>query len=244
MEKGIKRIERKAFLSFFISFFMISSLFSQMPSFKEKIRIPLWSDLEAYPEIAGQVEKAIEESEDPVTQKNGLYDYPIKQIKKVAPFLISGMVYGWEFVYVPSDKARGVEEYFEITEIHRVSERDIVYSEPMISNNSFYVWCTYERNKEQIRNYSLWASIVHPVISGRGFGSVEKGFEGIKLAAEDALKTAVREHYRGKVKNKPKEITGSVLIRSEPLLGIDAGRYAIDLDFFLEYGNIIEYTVY
>ena len=92
--------------------------------------------------------------------------------------------------------------------------------------------------------WNLWASIQNPVIHGYGYGNVSDGFDGIVDAAKDALKNAVREHYRAKIKNKPKEITGSVLIRKEPLIGIDEGRYTIKLDFFLEYDTIINYNVY
>ena len=46
------------------------------------------------------------------------------------------------------------------------------------------------------------------------------------------------------VKNKPKEINGAVLVRNFPTLGISSGRYVINLDFFLECGKIIEYSVY
>ena len=47
---------------------------------------------------------------------------------------------------------------------------------------------------------------------------------------------------RNTIKNKPKEITGRVLLRKTPMIGIDAGRYVIKLDFFLECGTILEYT--
>jgi hypothetical protein len=90
----------------------------------------------------------------------------------------------------------------------------------------------------------LWSSIQNPTIQGLGYGSVYLGFEGIKEAAKDAVKQAVREHYRTLIKNKPQEITGSVLIKKMPTMGIDAGRYMIKLDFFLEYGRIKEYTEY
>ena len=40
------------------------------------------------------------------------------------------------------------------------------------------------------------------------------------------------------------EITGKVLIKDIPTIGIDNGKYVINLDFFLEYGKIIEYTVF
>ena len=90
----------------------------------------------------------------------------------------------------------------------------------------------------------MWASIQNPVISGIGYAPVENGFDAIEEAARESLKNAIRNYYRKVIKNKPKEINGKVLIRSFPTMGIDAGRYVINLDFFLECGRIIEYTIY
>ena len=235
---GIKYSIKKHLLLIVLFFNSLLSLFAQSPSFLEKIRIQLWADLDVYPEYAA----AVDENQG----KNGIFTYPINQIKDTAPFLINGMLYGWEFIYTPSDKARGVEEYFELIEIQPSSliENQIVYSSPLveIEKNQFSCWCEYVRTKAQIQNYKMWSTITNPVIRARGYGPVDQGFEGIKLAAQDAIKTAVREYYRGKIKNKPKEITGSVLLRKTPLLGIDSGRYVINLDFFLEWGTIEEYT--
>ncbi len=224
--------------SAFIALLFISSAFSaqaQVPSFEKKIRIPVWAELDAYPELAEAADTA-----------SGLYDYPIKSIRRVAPFLISGMVYGWKFVYVPSDKARGVEEYLEVTEILNINDTDekITYTSPWIQNNRLNCWCEFNRSEAQIQNYRMWNSIQHPVIQGRGSGSLSTGFDGIREAAEDALKNAVREHFRSRIKNKPKEIRGSVLIKDSPTVGISSGRYVLNLDFFLEYGRILEYTQY
>ena len=208
---------------------------AQTPSVVRHIRIPLWAELDAYPEL-----------EDARNTEAEQYDYPVKSIREVAPFLVGGMVYGWEFSYTPSDKARGVQENLEIKEI--VSSAylldGITYVSPWIQNNRLNCWCEYTRNDAQIQNYNLWSSIKNPVIHGRGYGELSKGFDGLKDSAYDSLKNAVREHYRAVIKNKPKEITGSVLIRDLPSIGIDAGRYVINLDFFLECGKIIEYTVY
>lgn len=214
-----------------------SKSFAQVPSFTEKIRIPLWAEIDAYPELeeANQLED---------------YEYPVQEIKKIAPFIISGMVYGWKFVYVPYDKARGIEEYFEVTEINEgafennYGSNKITYSSPWVDDTLLHCWCEYKRTKAEVQNYKAWASITHPVIRARGYGSIKEGFGGIKAAAEDSLKAAVREYYRGITKNKPRQISGSVLIKNEPILGIDAGRYAINLDFFLECDTIKGYGIY
>ena len=212
-----------------------SGLYAQTPSVVRNIRLPLWAELDAYPglELSGG-------------ENEGQYDFPISQIRKIAPLIINGMVYGWDFVYVPSDKARGVEEYLEIREIVSadVIRGGITYTSPWIENNSLNCWVEYTRTDSQVQSYNLWASIQNPVIAGIGYGSIEKGFEGIEEAARESLKAAIRNHYRKTIKNKPKEITGSVLIRKFPTLGIDSGRYVINLDFFLECGKIVEYSVY
>ena len=213
--------------------FIVCSLYSQNSSVVEHIRIPLWAELDAYPELLQDSNIDAE-------------TYPVQKIKEIAPFLISGMVYGWDFVYTPSDKARNVEEFFEIKEraLSPIEIYGISYSSPWVQNERLNCWCEYTRTPAQIHNYNLWSSIQNPTIQGYGYGNISDGFDGIVDAAKDALKKAVREHYRGKIKNKPKEITGSVLIRKEPLIGIDEGRYTIKLDFFLEYDTIIYYNVY
>lgn len=215
--------------------FFFSAVWGQTVDFTEKIRIPLWAELDAYPELKESVNVSEEQ-----------YAYPIQQLKKLVPFILSGMVYGWDFVYVPYDKARGVAEYFEFTEIKSFESLIplVKFDTPWQDDGKMHVWCEYNRNSSEIQNYYAWTSINNPVISGRGYGDVTEGFEGFSNAVEDALKNAVREHYRKVIKNKPKEITGSVLLRKEPVAGIDQGRYAVNLDFYLESDRIIEYTTY
>lgn len=228
MERYIQKIK---FL--FALFFVLGGiLYAQVPSIIEHIRFPLWAELDAYPGLEGAY-----------NPDSGVYDFPIERIHELAPFLVEGMVYGWEYVYVPYDKSRNVEEYFELKEIYPLDVSDVItYSSPWIEDNRFNCWCDFTRSEYQIQNYYLWSTIQNPIVQGRGFGDIQHGFDGIREAAEDAAKNAVREYYRLKIKNKPKEIRGKLLLRKTPLLGIDAGRYMINLDFFMECGRILEYT--
>lgn len=212
--------------------YLTSFSFAQTPSVVKNIRIPLWAELDAYPGLA--------EAQD---LESGEYDYPIKSIKEVAPFLLNGMIYGWNFSYTPSDKTRNVDEYLEVKELYDSSYilSGITYASPWIQNNRLNCWCEFTRNNTQIQYYNLWNSIQNPVIHGRGYGDLRKGFDGLRDAAEEALKEAVREYFRNVIKNKPKEISGRVLIKTQPTIGIDSGRYVINLDFFLECDRIIEY---
>lgn len=243
MEKHLQKLKLYIFLILFAG----GMLYAQTPSVVRNIRLPLWAELDAYPGLFPVNDETDGQSENQNEVRNeGQYDFPVKQIRKIAPFIISGMVYGWNFVYVPYDKARGVEEYLEVTEVvsSEVIKGGITYVSPWISDNNLNCWVEYSRTDSQVQNYQLWSSIQNPVIGGIGYASVEKGFEGIEEAAREALKDAIRNYYRKTVKNKPKEINGAVLVRDFPTLGISSGRYVINLDFFLECGKIVEYSVY
>ena len=242
MERYLQKL--KIFLVFTLifagstAFSSFNELFAQTPSIIRHIRFPIWAEVDAYP--GTEAAAADVDSEE--------FSYPIARIKETVPFLIEGLVYGWKFTYVPSDKTRGVEEYFEIEPVQKLADGQkndggtIEYSSVWIENNRFNCWVVFTRTDHQVQTYNLWASIQNPTIQGRGYGDLTKGFEGIKEAAVDSVKNAVRSYYRNLIKNKPKQITGAVLLRKTPLLGIDSGRYVINLDFFLECGTIEEYT--
>ena len=154
------------------------------------------------------------------------------------------MVYGWRFEYTPSDRLRGVAEYFNVEEINTIKEEDgsITYTKPWFENNRVYCWVEFTRTPQMIWTLKAWNSIQSKKIQGRGTGMIADGFDGITNATNDALKNAVREHYRQILKNKPKEIDGHVIIRGTPQIGINAGRYVVELDFFLETDRIVKYT--
>ncbi len=208
-------------------------VFSQDVSQERNVRFALWAQMDAYPGI----EQAEEDS----------FALPVRKIKEISPLILSGMVYGWNFEYVPYDKARGVQEYFEFTPINELSEAEISsikYAKPWVEDSNLYCWVEFRRSDAQIHLYKGWESILHPRIKGEGYAPLSEGFDGVKKACSEALKYAVRNYERKWIKSKPKEITGKVLMREPPKIGIDAGRYKITLDFFMETDKIVEYKTF
>ena len=231
-------IKRMFFLPLLIFFVLCSGAMAQEADFSEKIRIALWAELDAYP--------SSKEAANAASTASSPFAYPVSRLKMTAPFLLGGMVYGWNFSYTPSDALRSVEERFEITEIGNnaedIEQSHIVYSKPWIADNKVNVWVELERTPEMIFTYTMWSRITAKKAQGKGSGKIADGFAGITDAAKDALKNAVRAHYRPILKNKPKEIRGRALIRRTPRLGLNAGRYILELDFFLETDRITPYT--
>lgn len=204
------------------------------PAEEELIRFSLWATLEAYPE-AGEV-----------VDIHNPYAHPINRLKEIAPFFIEGMVCGWSFTYTPSDKTRNVEEFFEFKPLRDYPnlESDIKYTEPWVEENKLQCWIEFRCPPHLTAWRNTWKTLGYQRISGRGQGKLVEGFDGIHQAATTALKEAVREYARSITKNKPKEITGEVLLTGLPSIGLKSGRYIVDLDFFLNVSRIINYTIF
>lgn len=112
----------------------ILSLPSQEVSFEKNIRIALWASTEAFPGIDG------------FQKKDDLNVLPIAKIRQTAPFILSGMIYGWNFDYTPYDKKRNVKEYFDFSQVQELSPQEISrikYASPWIKEQKLNVWVEY-----------------------------------------------------------------------------------------------------
>ena len=217
-----------------------------------QIRFSLWASREAYPGyFDGDADEETQQKNAAAAQRAAdtgrEYAVPVARIKELAPYILNGMVYGWRFDYTPSDIARGVAEYFEQTPVRALSDAQLAkihYAQPWVQDDRLLCWIEYERTSEMQQLYKSWQDVSHPRIRGTGYARLSEGFAGIEKACEEALKSAVREYERTIIKTKPKEITGAVLLASPPLIGIDAGRYKVTLDFFMETDRIIMYRTF
>ena len=235
MENLERRISIKLTVIILLLAFCSNPIFAKPeagPAKEELIRFSLWTTLEAYPE-AGEVV----DIKTPFT-------HPISRLKEIVPFFVEGMVCGWSFTYIPSDKTRNVEEFFEFKPFREYPNMKslIKYTEPWIEENKLQCWIEFSCPPHLTTWRNTWKNF-HK-ISGRGHGKLIDGFDGIYEGATLALKEAVREYARSITKNKPKEITGEVLVTGLPSIGLKSGRYIVDLDFFLNVSRIINYTIF
>lgn len=262
----MRMVNKKNLFFFMILGFAEFCVFSQVPSQIEQIRLQVWADLDSYPgkfeDFENQQnfnqqgnenldENLTEISENSKNQKNKsefeqIFSYAINRTKELSPFLLSGMIYGFNFEYTPSDKRRNVSEYWDFTLIKEINKNtnQLEYKNPLVEDNKLICWVYCDRTAEQIAEYKHWTSIVYPKVKGIGKVSVEDGFESIKEACSQAAKQAVREYWRTMIKNKPKEISGKLLLVENPRIYIKNGEYVVDLDFFMETDKIISYTYY
>ena len=248
------KIHFLAFCSLFITSAFLCN--AQVPSQHDQLRISVWAEVDAFPGLFGDEEnyEQLRSTQNSVPQnqdgnsltKKDLFSTAITRTKQVAPFLLNGMINGWTFDYTPKDNLRGVSEYFELAFIREFDEsyNPITYHDPEAVDGKLFSWAYCNRTMVQQLDYERWNSITNPKVHGTGQGPVYAGMDGIRQAVAEAAKNAIHEYWRRKIKNKPKEIWGKLLLVGEPRIYISEGRYTVDLDFFMQTDKIVEYTQY
>lgn len=238
-------MEKRLPLIFFILVFLfcgISFVCPQIANQEQKIQLLLWAEKEAYP--------GVEWDKDTVDFENSTenpYALPVSRLKKIAPYFIEGMLYGWKVEYAPYDKSRGVKEYLEIEAVQELTDGElnsIQYKNSAFKDDRLYCRVEFDRSNFQMNLYKSWQTITNPKVRGTGYGRLEDGFDGIQKACEEAMKNAVRNYWRLYIKNKPKEISSRLLLCASPVIGVDAGRYRVMLDFFMETDRIVNYETF
>ena len=235
-----------------LMFCLVQALFAQKVYQDELIRFSVWAEKEAYPgyfegDASEETQQKNAASQDRAVETGNMFTLPVRRIQEIVPKMMTGMIYGWKFDYTPADKARGVKEYFDMEPVQELSPEErsnIRYVRPWLENDRLCCWVEYDRTGVQKQLFLSWQVITNPRIRGVGYAKLSEGFEGIEKACEEALKNAVREYERKIIKNKPKEIIGSVIIAKPPLIGIDSGKYMVTLDFFMETDRIITYQTF
>lgn len=211
-----------------------SGMFSQVLATQKTIKFPVWVLIEPEPSCAEDLDES----------KNGALTFAITHMRTSVPFILEGLIYGWDFTYTPSDKRRNVEEYFEynpISEI-KIGDKNISFSQLKADESRFSCWVSYERSDQQFALRQHWNSIKFPKIKGSGSGSIRDGDEGIHDAYAEAILQAVRSYVQGFTKNKPKEISGTVLLEDYPVLSIQSGRYVAKLELLVKISRIVPYS--
>jgi hypothetical protein len=171
---------------------------------------------------------------------------PAKDLRDLARFVLGGMVYGWRVSYTPSDRARRVDEYFTFEPIAEIPDNDPRFSlsgfDPAYPRVS--TWAEFALDDDTARRNLYWKSVQFRSADGRGYGDRERESAGIRDAYSDAVRAAVRAYARKLEKNKPKEIRGEVLLRENPRLFTEAGRFVADITVLVNLIEIVPYTTF
>lgn len=224
----------RLFACFCILMCVVHNAVPQVLATQQTIKFPVWVLIEPEPSCVEELDES----------KDGALTFAITHMRTSVPFILEGLIYGWNFTYTPSDKMRNVEEYFEYTPISEIKlgDKNISFSQLKADDSRFSCWVAYERTDLQYALRQHWNSVKFPKIAGTGSGSIRDGDAGIHDAYAEAIKKAVREYVQGFTKNKPKEISGTVLLENYPLLSVQSGRYVAKLELLVKISRIVPYS--
>jgi len=168
------------------------------------------------------------------------------QLLKEAQFVLSGMIFGFSFVYVPLDRERNVAEYFSLKPIAQFPWGDdsLDIRETRVENGRLLCRFSYDLKDYQKDWVNLWRSNDFPSAGALGTGSVFNGTAGKYEAMENAVKEAVRAYARERVHNKPKRIEGEVVFSEPPRMYLDAGNYTAKVRVKLNIKKMTGYMRY
>ena len=169
-----------------------------------------------------------------------------RRLLEEARQVLSLMVYGCRFRYVPADNARGVREEFVLEALGEVGwgEPALRVLDTELREERLHARLEYRLSEAQARRRAAWSSNTVPSAAGTGEGDLFQGPAGKHAALEAALREAVRGHLRPRLFSRPREVRGELLLWSEPRTVVQAGRYRSTAAARLRVTQVIPYRIF
>ena len=160
--------------------------------------------------------------------------------------IFSGMIYGFEFEYRPSDIARKVDEKFTITPIAMIPWGDpgLEYRESRNDENSVYLRVRYLPKEMELVRLEAWVSAQMQDSAGTGVASYFEGTPARLKSIMEACKSAIRSCARGLSHNKPAWVVGKLVLSDIPRTVVIAGQFRTDVHVRIDMQEIFGYKTY
>jgi len=194
--------------------------------------LELWCELD--PLIGGR--------EEAPAAREQTYRFLLEEAAEV----LSGMIYGYEFRYTPSDQRRKVAEEFRLTAVARVPWGDprLKILKAQERNRKLFARLGYDLLDFQADRRRAWSSNTLPLSSGRGEGNLFGGRQEKLRALQEAIKNAIRNHLRPILFNKPREIAGELVIWEPPRTIVQSGAYITEVAVKLRLEQVTPYRIF
>ncbi len=163
-----------------------------------------------------------------------------------AAYVVAGMIYGFEFSYVPGDQDRGQPTAFEMSLVAeivpgdpRLQVREMETDANLIRGRFFYHLEDFQK-----RRLVAWQSNAVPTPTAVGEEEIWDGVENRIVAIENGIRLAVRNHLRERVYARPRIIRGQAVLARPPDIRIVDGNYRANVAIHLLVREVEPYRVF
>ena len=180
----------------------------------------------------------------------GPYPIPVevaeKNLLEEGRTLVSGMIFGWDFLYTPSDASRRVEESFVLTPVASVpwGSPKLHVTETEVTNTRLWARISYALDEQEAGRRASWDSNTAALSTGRGAADLQLGAAARMKALERAIRDAIRRSLDTRYLNKPREITGEVVLWTDPIMLVRSGTYTATATIKLVVRDLIPYRIF
>jgi len=160
--------------------------------------------------------------------------------------VFSAMIWGFEFIYVPYDKARAVPEELNLSPLGAIPWGDprLTLAETRSSGTQLRAYLEYRPDAHGISRRKAWETSPYESAQGQGAAPLSEGPEARFKAMDEAAKEALRALLRPVVKNKPREIRGMFAYAAAPRLVVSGGKYVAILRIRVHVTEVRAYSAY
>ncbi|MCX7023787.1 MAG: hypothetical protein NT080_04115 [Spirochaetes bacterium] len=163
-----------------------------------------------------------------------------------AAFVYAGLTWGFSFVYTPPDAARRVEEVWEFQPLGAIVAGDarLRVSGKRMVGTALYLYVDFLPSTLDARRMDGWSGADYRSARGSGDASVSGGVEARREAYGTAVKEALRAYLRPIVKEKPREVRGTVAFAAVPRIVLVRGAYSAIVRLRVRIDAVVPYAAY
>ncbi len=163
------------------------------------------------------------------------YAEALTQIRVRAQTYLKYYIYGAPFEYRPHSTKYAVPETFDAMDpaAPLLHENELIDASVDIGAISFVYRYTLGQDEQFYR--TLWEEGIHETYNARGTGETPED------AFLDALRIAVREPLRKREWNKPRKITGRIVLNRMPREYFSEGRFVCEVQTLLTHVSVEPY---
>jgi hypothetical protein len=190
------------------------------------------------------------ELEPLVRTEAGVYPVPTdvaeRQLLEEGRLLLSAMVYGWTFTYIPGDKARQVQESFVLTPVAQIpwGSPRLLVRQAETQEKRLWAQISYTMTTEEALRRASWESNTAALSTGRGKAPVTAGPPGKGASLQDAVRDAIRLSLDTRYVNKPRQISGDVVLWDDPQAYVASGAYTTVAKVKLLVRELVPYRIF